>query len=319
MNRRRWGRHAWLASVVLPLVVLAGCRTTPNASVPPQPGPVETATPGWVGQPLSWQKLEMIEQWLESDAADHDDQLVVEAELQLNEGRVEFTRRDLESGAVPKAALKVRAGNAKAGFEKVLTQPAASAGQRSRAQIGLRAASALLAAPGAVDVAIISRAQWGARAPRISNLTPLKGAWSRITVHHSAENSSDPKGGSFEDSAATLRAIQKFHMDDPGHRWGDIGYHFVIDSGGRIFEGRELKWQGAHAGGDHNIQNIGICLLGDLLQHAPSPAALKSLQVLLQRLRDQYHIPASRVYPHSEFANTRCPGPGLTAWLKNYR
>jgi hypothetical protein len=251
----------------------------------------------------------MIELWLENDAAHHDPALVVEAELQLNEGRVFFTRRDLETGSVPKDTLKVRAENAKTGFEKILANPQASAGQRNRAQIGLRAATALLAAPGTQEVKLVKRAQWGARPARTEHMTRLMGAWSRITVHHSAETSSDPAGGSFEDSAQTVRSIQKFHMDDPEHDWGDIGYHFLIDAAGRIFEGRDLQWQGAHAGGNNNIQNLGICLLGDLEKRPPTPAALKSLQLLLDDLRAKYKIPAKRVLPHNELKTTRCPAP----------
>jgi hypothetical protein len=287
---------------------------------PPPPVEPELVTPAWVREPLSWEKLELIERWLETESARHQPELVAEAELQLNEGRIYFSRRDLESKSVPRDTLKVRAENAKVGFEKLLANPVASAGQRNRAQIGLRAANALLSAPGAQAFAPISRSQWGARAPR-GNMTPLKGTWSRITVHHSAEGTSDPKGGSFEDSAETLRLIQKFHMDDPGHRWGDIGYHFLVDGAGRIFEGRELRWQGAHAGGvdgANNFQNIGVCLLGDLERRPPTPAALKSLQVLLDHLRETYSVPRARVYPHSWFKDTRCPGPALTAWLKEY-
>lgn len=298
---------------------LCACPSVPKAP-PPEPEPeVERGPPAWTREPLSWQKLENIEQWLEVDSARHSPELVVEARLQLNEGRLYFSRRDLEGGAAPRETLKLRIEGAKAGFEQVLADPAASSGARNRAQIGLRAAGVLLAAPLTQGVAVIQRSQWGARAPRTGNLTPLKGAWSRITVHHSAETSSDPRGGSLEDSSATLRLIQKYHMDDPDHRWGDIGYHFLIDGGGRIFQGRELEWQGAHAGGANNHQNLGICMLGDLEKRAPTEAALKSLQVLLDDLRAKYRIPADRVAPHSEYGNTRCPGPALTAWLRKYK
>jgi hypothetical protein len=318
MKRSRVGAALRSAALLLPLAALFGCPSHPVATEPPPPPEAEFVSPAWVSQPLSWQKLEMIELWLESDAAAHGAELVVEAELQLNEGRVQFTRRDLDSASVSKETLKVRAENAKTGFEHVLANSTATAGQRNRAQIGLRAANALLAAPGTQELAIVPRAQWNARAARTANLTALKGAWSRITVHHSDENSSDPQGGTLQDAADTVRAIQKFHMDDPEHQWGDVGYHFLIDASGRIFEGRELKWQGAHAGGSNNIQNIGICMLGDLSRRAPTKAALKSLEVLLKSLRDKYRIPASRVFPHNEFSTTVCPGSALTAWIKAY-
>ena len=150
----------------------------------------------------------------------------------------------------------------------------------------------------------------------------MRGAWSRITVHHSAETSSNPEGGSLDESTETLRGIQRFHMDDPGHRYGDIGYHFLIDSSGRIFEGRNLSWQGAHAGGQngiHNNQNIGVCLLGDFSSRPPTPAALKSMELLVGDLRRRFRIPASRVFAHSEFRDTQCPGPALEGWVAKYR
>ena len=277
---------------LLALFPLCACPSVPRKPAEEPPPAAEPGTPAWVKEPMSWQKLEMIEQWLEVDAGRHSPELVIEAKLQLNEGRLQFSRRDIDSGAAPRETLQVRVESARKGFEE---------------------------APTGKGLAILRRQQWNARAPRVANLTPLKGAWSRITVHHSAESTSDPRGGSLEDSAATVRIIQKYHMDDPGHRWGDIGYHFLIDGAGRIFEGRELEWQGAHAGGSNNHQNIGICMLGDFERRAPTEAALKSLQVLLDDLRGRYRIPAERVAPHSTYGTTRCPGPALTAWLKKYK
>ena len=301
------------------LAGLAACPSAPVYEEPAPPAIVERGPPEWIKEPLSWRKLEMIEQWLDREGASHSAELRIEAELTLNEGRVHFSQQDLDRESVSRDTLKLRVENAKKGFEGVLADSAANAGARIRAQNGVRRAQVLLSAPGAKEVAIVRRAQWGARAARPGNLTPLKGQWSRITVHHSAETSSDPDGGSLEDSAATLRAIQKYHMDDAGHGWGDIGYHFVIDSGGRIFEARELEWQGAHAGGSHNQQNLGICLLGNFLKRSPTDAALKSLQLLLTQLRTKYRIPADRVEPHLFYGNTQCPGPALTAWLKKQK
>jgi hypothetical protein len=60
-------------------------------------------------------------------------------------------------------------------------------------------------------------------------------------------------------------------------------------------------------------------MLGDFLKKSPTPAALKSLEVLLDDLRATYKIPRGRIYPHKEFTTTQCPGPAITAWLKSYR
>lgn len=312
-------RNTRLTLASIAVLAFAACTTPPPPSQPPPTRPAEPASPAWVKQPLSWDKLEGLEHWLANNADRHGPALVIEGELQLNEGRLHFAERDRSQRNVSDTTLRVRVEHAKQGFERVLGNSRASTGQRTRATIGKQRAIALLGTPGAGPLAIVARAQWGARAARTNDMTPLKGQWSRVTVHHSAETTTDPDGGTIEQSMQTARSIQKFHMDDTAHEWGDIGYHFLIDSAGRILEGRALQWQGAHAGGKQNVQNIGVCLLGDLIRRPPSPAAMESLKLTLDHLRTTYRVPKSRVYPHSELNTTRCPGNALTAWIKRYR
>jgi hypothetical protein len=215
--------------------------------------------------------------------------------------------------------VRVRLETTRGGFVQVLADPMAAPGPRTRAQIGLQGAQALLQAPSKPGLSIVRRTEWRATPAVAARMTRLKGAWSRITLHHSAENRSNGRAGTLEESKEVVRGIQKFHMEDADHRWGDIGYHFLIDSAGRIFEGRELLWQGAHAGGVNNNQNIGVCLLGDFRTGRPTDAALKSLALLLDDLMSEYRIPKSRVYPHKQFAVTECPGPVLTSWVGTLR
>jgi hypothetical protein len=302
------------------LVLVAACRTSPPPKPlpPPAPEPVAVA-PAWTTQALSWEKLAAIERWLDTEAASHDDGLRIEGELQLNEGRLRFSQEDLKKNAAPDQTVRVRIDAAKTAFERIGKDKAASPGQKARATIGLQGAIALLGTPPKPGLVLVTREQWGARPGVPSRLTPLKGAWSRITVHHSVDALSEASDGTLADSESTVRAIQKFHMTDENHMWGDIGYHFLIDSSGRIFEGRELQWQGAHAGGANGInnnQNLGICMLGNFLHKSPSSAALKSLEVLLDDLCNRYKIPRSRIYPHHKFTTTECPGPAITSWLR---
>ena len=317
-----------LAAIIAPALVLGlllctACRH-PSRRLQPIEEPTHVAdAPTWIHQPLSWEKLEELERWLDTESVHHDPRFVIEGQLQLNEGRLLYSDRDLRAKQVSRETLTVRVSSAVSGFDDVLANPAASPIQRSRAENGLAAARAMLAGPRPTnDLSVVSRSSWGARPARSDRMTPLRGAWSRITIHHSAESSSSPNGASLADSTSTVYGIQKYHTQDPNHRWGDIGYHFLIDSSGRIFEGRSLKWQGAHAGGvngTNNQQNIGICLLGDYASGTPRPEALKSLEVLLDHLRTEHRIPPSRVYAHSEFVTTKCPGPALNRWLRSYR
>jgi hypothetical protein len=304
------------------LVLAGGCKSSAVDEGAGQPPPRAAASaPTWIGLPLSWEKLDEIERWLVESADDHDPALEIEARLELAEGRLEFARRDLVAGGSRSQAVLARLELARRGFEGLVADERASAGQRRRARSGLEAARGLSGGPASGSVAVLPRSSWRAQAPRTREMTAARSGWSRVTVHHSALAADDPPGGSVQDTYAVLRRIQSVHMDrgDPNHGWGDIGYHFLIDGSGRIVEGRGLAWQGAHARGANNTENIGICVLGDYSRRAPSPAAMRSLQRLLDDLRARFRIPASRVLTHKELTSTDCPGPHLSAWVERYR
>jgi hypothetical protein len=328
----RYGRLARArASAALLLAAALGATACqgPAARVPDEPtAKSERAEPAWVDAPLSWEKLGEIERWLEQSDSVHDRGLLLEARLQLAEGRVEFTRRETDSGAGLQPAARTRLELAGKDLSALGSDAFATPGQRTRAQISLARAENLLkrapaaAAPAPQGLAgVLPRGKWRARAPRQADMTPVGGPWTRITVHHSAEVGDTSPGVSLSDSVATLQRIQKVHMDrgDPDHGWADIGYHFLIDGSGRVFEGRGLKWQGAHARGDNNVQNIGVCLLGDYSRRPPGRAELEALEELLDALRERYRIPLRSVATHRELTATACPGPALQSWVERYR
>jgi hypothetical protein len=108
--------------------------------------------------------------------------------------------------------------------------------------------------PVASQPTIRPRSDWNARTP--STMTAREGAF-RVIFHH-------PAGGGFNstDLASVrdeIRRIQNDHMDK--ERWADIGYHYLIDPAGRIWEGRQLQFQGAHTSGYNH--DIGVSILGD--------------------------------------------------------
>jgi len=162
------------------------------------------------------------------------------------------------------------------------------------------------------------RSEWGALKHDPNRLNAVGGRWEKVTVHHSDEVGTLVFDGSLSQSAQAVRSIQRHHLE--GRGWGDIGYHYLIDAKGRIFEGREIRWQGAHAGDSKkNRRNLGVCLLGDFNQGAPTPDARVALRGLLDDLREVHKIPLSKVYMHSDFSNTECPGQHLSAWVRSYR
>ena len=322
-------RASTLFLVLLATAASSGCRTqterapTPAMELTHREAP--EALPAWVEEPFGEERNHKMEMWLgEQDPAKRGF-WQVEAELELALGRLDSVQREVKSdrntAQDPLFASRVR--NARAVLEKVAREETADEAQRKRAQDALGRADTLLAQLGqprnAIGVPVIARSKWGAAPARPALMIKNTGGWKKITVHHSAEADPTPLDGSAESSAAALRQIQRSHLKGKSPPWGDIGYHFLIDPQGRVFQGRDLAWQGAHARGDNNVQNIGICLLGNFDEEHPSTEALESLRKLLDSLRKTYRISRGEVHKHAEFRNTDCPGKFLKPWVDEYR
>ena len=203
------------------------------------------------------------------------------------------------------------------------------------------------AAAAATAPDVITRAQWGAD----ESLKRTSGGCERrffplqqLFVHHTA-------GSNFDDHPkATMRAIYWYHVVRQG--WCDIGYNFVISPDGRIFEGRWARpyapWElhdsedrrgrvvaGAHVA-DFNSGSVGISVMGNYSQVAPSPAMRRSLAELLAWEVDRHDLKArgshtyrnpytrDRLYlpyiaGHRDAGQTECPGGFLYRSLRAVR
>jgi hypothetical protein len=121
-----------------------------------------------------------------------------------------------------------------------------------------------VAAGSAPAPSICSRTCWTARAP--SGSISQMGALTRAIVHHTAGNEFGSTG--LEASKANVRGIQNEHMNNRG--WADIGYHFLVDKHGNIFEGRSGSLsglpRGAHDG--DNTNSFGFNCMG--FYHTPA-------------------------------------------------
>ncbi len=158
----------------------------------------------------------------------------------------------------------------------------------------------------------VPRRTWTDQSVDLSNIDPMMKPIYRITIHHSGEY-----GDATAEPRPMLRLIEKVHMRDRG--WACIGYHFIIDREGTVYEGRPVKYQGAHAGGDNNIGNIGVSLLGDFNQERVPATQAKALAFVLERLTTDYAIKRSNVFGHQHFKITDCPGKNLEAWLQAWK
>jgi len=120
------------------------------------------------------------------------------------------------------------------------------------------------------------------------------------------------------DALGLVREWQKMHMDtsDPNHGWNDIGYNYLVVSGGpldgQIVEGRGRDAAGAHCPG-HNVSGIGVQVMlgGD---EDATPAALASVRWLYDNFStDAGHVLAKK--GHRDGYATECPGDKLYAWV----
>jgi hypothetical protein len=185
---------------------------------------------------------------------------------------------------------------------------------------------------------VTTRAQWGANesirraAPRYADNVHV------AVVHHTAGSNSYTAS----QSAAIVRSIYVYHVQ--GNGWNDIGYNFLVDKYGQIFEGRYGGMTraviGAHAMG-FNVGSVGVALIGNYSSATVTTAARAALVSLLAWRLDLAHVdPVSRVvrvstgnprYPpgtavtlnaisgHRDTYPTSCPGANLYAQLPAIR
>lgn len=131
--------------------------------------------------------------------------------------------------------------------------------------------------------------------------------WNTIVIHHTAANH------------GSVESIHEAHLkrkDSNGNHWLGIGYHFVIGNGDGMSDGEiepTFRWreqmQGAHAGaGEYNEHGIGIALIGNFEEAAPTAAQVASVKRLVAALETRFGIPSDKVIGHSDIKATACPG-----------
>ncbi len=128
---------------------------------------------------------------------------------------------------------------------------------------------------------IITRAQWGA-APQACTPDVASGLVGAV-VHHTADSNAYSTVAQAEQQ---IRNDQAYHINTLG--WCDIGYNFLVDKWGNIYEGRANSMTqpvvGAHAGG-FNTGTVGIAMLGTYSTVVPSAATQESVaEVIAWRL-----------------------------------
>lgn len=160
--------------------------------------------------------------------------------------------------------------------------------------------------PDSVYPAMIARSGWTRMGiARPIDIHPL-GRVNRITIHHDGMNTFTSTSQS--DAATRLELIRLSHVNKRG--WADIGYHYVIDPAGRVWQARSTQYQGAHVE-NQNENNLGIMCLGNYDRQSATPATVNTLTRFVATQQRLYGVPTSRVYTHRELKPTECPGTSL--------
>jgi uncharacterized protein with LGFP repeats len=163
-------------------------------------------------------------------------------------------------------------------------------------------------------------------------------------VHHTAgSNNYTPA-----DVPKILRATYAYHVK--GRGWSDIGYNFLVDKFGRIWEGRaggvDRAVLGAHTGGFNN-NTFGVAAMGNFETAKPSPELLGAIAQVFawkfamygaqpgldplsrikllsvgggtSRYRAGKKVEFMRISGHRDAGLTACPGKNLFAQLPTIR
>src|SRR4051812_33099837 len=228
-------------------------------------------------------------------------------ELQLRAARRPAGALDVRFVAVPAAARRIR--------------PVARAGQAG------------------AQPAIIPRSAWGGDGVK-PRADPEFGDVQVAFVHHTVPaNDYGP-----QDSAGIVLAMAKYHRDTNG--WNDLGYNFVVDKYGQVFEGRaggiDQAVIGAQAQG-YNSHSTGIANIGTFTDVGQTDAALDAMARLiawklplhgapvtgqvvltsgggdLNRYKSGTPVTLQRICGHRDGDATECPGTALYGQLPELR
>ena len=185
---------------------------------------------------------------------------------------------------------------------------------------------------------IVTRAEWGAD-ESLRSAGPYYA--SRIVagvVHQTA----GANGYTRSEADNVVRGIYRYHTQSRG--WNDIGYNFLVDRFGTVYEGRyggiTKAVIGAHTGG-FNTGTFGVSLMGSYDSTTPSRVVRRTLRELLAWKYDLHHtnvlgttdytpygsskhpdgraVTLNRLAGHRDLSSTTCPGGSVYSLLPSMR
>jgi putative cell wall-binding protein len=193
-------------------------------------------------------------------------------------------------------------------------------------------------APADAAMRVISRAEWGADESLRKGSPSYASNVRYAVVHHTANNNTY----SADQAAAVVRGIYRYHTVSLG--WSDVGYNFLIDRYGRVYEGRaggiDRGVIGAHAQG-FNTGSVGVAVIGTFTAVQPPAVAINSLVDVLSFAATTHgfnpdakitvtsggsnkwpkgsQVRLDTITAHRDVGNTACPGNAFYAMMPTIR
>jgi flagellar hook assembly protein FlgD len=160
---------------------------------------------------------------------------------------------------------------------------------------------------------IVPRIAWAGSDTALRRGSPRYAPELRFAVVHHTAGASP---ASPAQSVAMVRAIAAYHVHSNG--WDDIGYNFLVDPFGQVFEGRyggmDRNVIGAHAQG-FNTGSVGAALIGTYASATPTAAALDALARLLAWRLDIAHVDPLSTLTYLSGGNPKY-APGVPVFLR---
>jgi len=149
------------------------------------------------------------------------------------------------------------------------------------------------------------RADWGS-VTAISPTTPIAGPLADVFIHHTVTGTPT----TVEAAMSTVRGVQRYHIESSG--FSDIGYSWLVDQLGNIYEGRGWGRAGAHTYG-RNLTSHAVAWLGDSTKVTPTTSAVAAIAQCIVAGQTAGAITMTPAIGGHRDANadTACPGDGL--------
>ena len=264
--------------------------------------------------------------WVPVHADDHGpDRTAVEASSQTTSdavytGGADWIQVQWEGTTVPELHYVDTTGSTLGPWSRLTAQ---------RERIEWSTDNRLVAEPDRPD--ILPRSSWGGQDCVEEDVSYSTRTRAEVLIVHHTIHSANANGYSPDQVPDLLYAICSYHVGVRG--WNDIGYNTLIDSSGRIWEGRgggvDLPVRGAHAAG-FNSTSVGVAFIGDHNVAPPTVAAQDafvaygawrldvahvdplSAPVVVSRDSPTYPdgvaVPLRAISGHRDVGTTGCPG-----------